>query len=282
MRLKLSNINIKQTLRRSRSLTLSLILLITILFLGTMASFLTDKDPLKTGYSTGLTPPNSDFLMGTDQLGRDVFSWTIYGVRTALFVSVTSTTLTVLTAVLVGLFAGYFGGKPDQLLMRITDFFLSIPRFILIIFAVIIFGPTLLNIILILSIFSWPSIARIVRAEVFTIKEREYIQASRVIGASNIDIMFNEILPNVIPPMLVASALQMSDAILVEAALSFLGLGDPNVPSWGRMLAIARQAIYAGGWWTLLYPALFITISVLAINLLADGLNDILNPKTIR
>jgi peptide/nickel transport system permease protein len=147
---------------------------------------------------------------------------------------------------------------------------------------VIIFSPTLANIIMILSVFSWPSLARIVRAEVLSVKEREYVQAAKVIGSNSFDIMFSEVLPNVVPPMLVASALQMSDAILAEAGLSFLGLGDPNTASWGRMLSIARQAIYAGGWWTLLFPSVFITATVLAINLLADGLNDILNPKSVR
>ncbi|MCX8189051.1 MAG: ABC transporter permease [Nitrososphaeria archaeon] len=268
--------------RRSRSLTISIILLSIIVFLGFTAGVLTDKEPLRTGYAVGLTAPSSQFPMGTDQLGRDIFSWTLYGIRTALFVSTISTGLTVIISILIGLPAGYFGGKLDQLLMRVTDFFLSIPRFILIIFAVIIFGPTLTNIILILSAFSWPTIARIVRAEVLSIKEREYVQAAKVLGAGNLDIMFNEILPNVMPPVLVAAALQMSDAILAEAGLSFLGLGDPNTASWGRILAIARQAIYVGGWWTLLFPSLFITATVLSVNLLADGLNDIFNPKSVR
>jgi peptide/nickel transport system permease protein len=268
--------------RGSRALTISIALLAIILFFGLTITFLTNKEPLKTGYTAGLSAPNLEYPMGTDQLGRDIFSWTLYGIRTALYVSIISTSLTVVIAVLVGLPAGYFGGKFDQILMRITDFFLSIPRFILIIFAVIIFSPNISNIILILSAFSWPSIARIVRAEVLSTKEREYVQAAKVIGSNSMDIMFNEILPNVIPPMLVASALQMSDAILAEAGLSFLGLGDPNVPSWGRILAIARQAIYIGGWWTLLFPSIFITATVLAINLLADGLNDVLNPKSVR
>jgi peptide/nickel transport system permease protein len=268
--------------RRSRSLTISLILLSTIIFFGLAAGILTDKEPLRTGYAQGLTPPSPQFPMGTDQLGRDVFSWTLYGIRTALLVSLVSTSLTVIISIIVGLPAGYFGGKLDQVLMRVTDFFLSIPRFILIIFAVIIFGPTLTNIILILSVFSWPTIARIVRAEVLSIKEREYVQAAKVLGAGNFDIMFNEILPNVMPPVLVASALQMSDAILAEAGLSFLGLGDPNMASWGRILAIARQAIYVGGWWTLVFPSIFITVTVLSVNLLADGLNDIFNPKSVR
>ncbi|MEM1985258.1 MAG: ABC transporter permease [Nitrososphaeria archaeon] len=268
--------------RRSRSLAISIILLSIIVFLGLAAGFLTNREPLRTGYAPGLTAPSTQFPMGTDQLGRDIFSWTLYGIRTALFVSIVSTSLTVIISILIGLPAGYFGGKLDQLLMRVTDFFLSIPRFILIIFAVIIFGPTLTNIILILSAFSWPTIARIVRAEVLSIKEREYVQAAKVLGARNLDIMFNEILPNVMPPVLVAAALQMSDAILAEAGLSFLGLGDPSTASWGRILAIARQAIYVGGWWTLLFPSLFITATVLSVNLLADGLNDIFNPKSVR
>jgi len=268
--------------RGPRSLKISLAILSIVVFLGLAAGVLTDKEPLRTGYASGLTPPSLQFPMGTDQLGRDIFSWTLYGIRTALSVSLVSTGLTVIISVIVGLPAGYFGGKLDQILMRVTDFFLSIPRFILIIFAVIIFGPTLTNIILILSAFSWPTIARIVRAEVLSIKEREYVQAAKVLGAKDVDIMFNEILPNVMPPVLVAAALQMSDAILAEAGLSFLGLGDPNTASWGRILAIARQAIYVGGWWTLLFPSLFITVTVLSVNLLADGLNDLFNPKSVR
>jgi len=237
------------------------------------------KDPLTTGYTKGLTPPSESFPMGTDQLGRDIFSWTVFSAKTAFVVAIGSISLSFVIALLVGLAAGYFGGIIDNVLMRITDFFLSIPRFILILFLVTLFSPTLFNITLIIGLFSWQPLARIVRAEVLSIKEREYVLTAKVVGSSSADLLFNEILPNALPPIIVASALQMSQAIITESALSFLGLGDPNIPSWGKMLELARRAIFSGGWWMLAYPSIFITISVLGINLIADGLNDILNPK---
>ena len=270
---------IAYTLKYSKTFTLSLIILLPMIFLGIAPQFITDRNPLKTGYSAGLTPPSSEFPMGTDQLGRDILSWTVYGIRVAFLVGITSTLLSLIIALIIGLPSGYYGGFIDDILMRTTDFFLSIPRFILIIFAVILFGPSLTNIILIIGIFSWPSLARIIRGEVLSTKEKEYVKAAKSLGSGTLDITLNEILPNILPPIVTASALQMSDAILIEAGLSFLGLGDPAVASWGRILAIARQAILAGGWWTLLYPSIFISLAILGINLLSDGLNDIFNPK---
>jgi len=263
----------------SKTFTLAIIILLPILLLGLVPELVTSRNPLKTGYATGLTPPSSEFPMGTDQLGRDVLSWTLYGIRVAFLVGLASTFIALVIAIAIGLPSGYYGGYIDDILMRVTDFFLSIPRFILIIFAVILFGSSLTNIILIIGVFSWPSLARIIRGEVLSVKEREYVKAAKSLGSTTLDIIFDEIFPNVLPPLVTASALQMSDAILIEAGLSFLGLGDPTVASWGRILSIARQAILAGGWWTLLYPSIFISLTILGINLLSDGLNDIFNPK---
>ncbi len=253
-----------------------------VLFLAiiaALASYISDKDPIRTGYARGLTPPSPSFPFGTDQLGRDIFTWVLHGLRVSLIVGVSSALIAMSIALVLGMLSGYFGGWIDNLVMRVADVFLSIPRFILILFAVILFSPTLLNIVLVIGLFSWPEPARIVRSEVLSAKSREYVLAARSMGASDLDIMFSEIAPNIAPTALAVGALLVSDSILIEAALSFLGLGDPDLPSLGRMLSIARQAIFAGGWWALLFPSIFIIVLIVLFNLLSDLINEVYNPR---
>lgn len=261
-----------------KSFLIQLSALLVVLLLGLFPGLLSSRDPMKAGYALSLSPPSLEFLMGTDQLGRDVFSWVLHGIRVAFYVGFGATTLSSLIA-LLGLFAGYYGGIVDQALMRFTDLMMAVPRFILIVVLATLFGSTLNNLILIIGGLSWPPLARIMRGETLSLREREFVLSAEVIGSPSIDIIFREILPNMLAAVLPTVALQVSYSIITEIGVSFLGLGDPNQPSWGRLIAYGRQAIFAGGWWVLLFPIMFCVIVLLLINLLADSLNDILNPR---
>jgi peptide/nickel transport system permease protein len=241
-------------------------LILALLFvIGLFPGLLTSREVLKSGYTAGLAPPSPDFPLGTDQLGRDVFTWVIHGTRVALHVG-TACTLICFGIALLGMFAGYFGGKVDQILMRITDLTMSIPRFVLIVVFATLMGSSFFNIVLIIGTLSWPTLARIMRAETLSLKEREFVLSARVVG-------------NVLPAVIPAMALQFSLSIIDEIAISFLGLGDPNVASWGRLISVGKQAIFAGGWWVLLCPIVVCIFMLVCLNLLADRLNDRFNPK---
>lgn len=223
-------------------------------------------------------PLISPFWFGTDNLGRDIFSDIIWGTRTALMVGLLAAGTSATLGTLVGMFAGFYGGRIDNILMRFTEIFLVIPIFFLALIIMTFFGQSIEFVIIIIGILTWPPIARLVRAEFLSQKEREYVEAARMDGANQIQIMVKEILPNVIHIIIVASTLQISTSILMEAGLSFLGLGDPNVASWGVMLRHGQKYIYEA-WWLIVFPGLFITLTALSFNILGDGLNDALNPK---
>ena len=254
------------------------LVLVLLFVVGFIPQLVTTFEPMKSGYTAGLSPPSREFVFGTDQLGRDVFTWIVHGIRVSFYVGTASTGICFLIA-LMGMFAGYFGGKVDQILMRITDLTMSIPRFVLIVVFAILLGSSFTNIIGIIGILSWPTLARIMRAETLSIKEREFVLSNRVVGSSSLDIIFLEIFPNILPAVIPTIALLFSRAIIDEIAISFLGLGDPNVPSWGRLISVGRQAIFAGGWWVLLWPCAVCVLMLVCLNLLADRLNDVFNPR---
>ncbi len=264
---------------RSRISQLGLVVFVVIAFVAVLADSISPYPPLKTGLAPGLFPPNDSFPMGTDQIGRDILSGVIHGARVALYVGILSTALSLLVAVILGTISGYVGGLADDVIMRIVEVLLSIPTFVFAIVIVALYGATIPNIVLVIGLLSWPTLARIVRSEILSQREREYVLAARSLGARPLDLMFDEILPNAFPPIIPAAALQISNAILIEAGLSFLGLSDPNVVSWGKMLFLAQQAFYAGAWWPITFPGIFILMTVLSVNLISDGLNDALNPK---
>ncbi len=216
--------------------------------------------------------------MGTDDLGRDVLTGVIYGARTSLLVGLAVAGMAALIGAAVGILSAYRGGWADDALMRLTEFFQVLPRFFLAVIAIALFGSGLDRVILVLGLTSWPMIARIVRAEVLSLRERDFVLAARALGARDRNIMWRHILPNVLPPLVVTASLLVGEAILVEAGLSFLGLGDPNMVSWGYMLDQAR-AFMRVAWWTAFFPGLAITLTVLGINLAGDGLNDAWNPR---
>jgi peptide/nickel transport system permease protein len=225
-------------------------------------------------------PPftNPMVTLGTDALGRDVFAGLIYGARVSLLVGLVSTTVALTIGVPVGAIAGYFGGKVDDALMRFTEFFQTIPSFPLAIVLVAILQPSIYSIVGSIAIVSWPPVARLVRGEVLSLRTREYVQAAIVTGQSNTWIISREILPNALSPVIVLASLMVANAILLESSLSFLGLGDPNLMSWGYMVGAGRTVIRQA-WWITVFPGIAILISVLGMNLIGEGLNDALNPR---
>lgn len=223
-------------------------------------------------------PPGGEPWLGTDVSGRDILAGLIHGASVSLAVGLVSTLMATGVGIFFGALAGYYGGWWDEVLMRITDFFLTIPSFILAVVLVAIFSPTLTSVTLAIAVVSWPSVARLMRGEFLNHRSREYVQACRSMGMSDLKIIFVQILPNAIPPVVVVSSLMVATAILTESGLSFLGLSDPNVVSWGYMIGVARSSLRTA-WWMVAIPGVTIVLTVLAINLVGEGINDALNPR---
>jgi peptide/nickel transport system permease protein len=219
------------------------------------------------------------YLLGTDHLGRDIVSRLIYGARISIVVSVSAVALSAILGTLIGLFSGFYGGKVDNIFMRLADVQLAFPFILLAIAIIAVLGPNLQNIIIVMGITGWVIYARVVRAEVLSLREKEFITSVRALGGSNRRIIFKHLLPNVIPPIIVIITLEMARMIIMEAALSFLGLGiQPPTPTWGGMLADGRVYL-ATSWWLATFPGLVIMLVVLGINLLGNWLRDILDPR---
>ncbi len=271
--------NFWRAYRRNKAAVIALFILLFIVFLALFSGLIAPNSPIKTAIGPNLKPPTLKFPMGTDQLGRDAYSGVIHGSKIALLVGVIVGIISLILGLLVGLISGYWGGLVDDLLMRITEIVMVLPSFILALVILSLYGNSIWHVIIVLGILGWPSIARIVRGEVLSLREREFIEAERMIGSSSLSIIFIEILPNTLPPVIIAGTLEMSKAILLEAGLSFLGLGDPALLSWGRMLFIAQRVFHVGAWWLVLFPGIAIFLTVLAFNLIGDGLNDALSPK---
>lgn len=223
-------------------------------------------------------PPWGDPWLGTDVSGRDILAGLIHGASVSLAVGLVSTLMATGVGIFFGALAGYYGGWWDEVLMRVTDFFLTIPSFILAVVLVAIFSPTLTSVTLAIALVSWPSVARLMRGEFLNHRSREYVQACQSMGMSDLKIIFVQILPNALPPVVVVSSLMVATAILTESGLSFLGLSDPNVVSWGYMIGVARSSLRTA-WWMVAIPGLTIVVTVLAINLVGEGINDALNPR---
>jgi peptide/nickel transport system permease protein len=219
--------------------------------------------------------------MGTDDLGRDVFSRFLYGARISFFIGSSSGLFTVLLGVSVGAFSGYYGGKIDYLLQKVTEIFLVFPRLILAMLFLFMFGTSLFNMVLVIAAFSWPRTARVVRGEALKLREAEFVEALRIMGVSNLNIIFREIMPNLLSSVVVLSSLEVAHAMLTEASLTYLGLGDPNVVSWGQML-FGAQAFSQSAPWLAVFPGLGIFLSVMSLNLIGDALNRTLNPRRRR
>ncbi len=256
---------------------LSIILFLTILAIS--APLLAPYNPLEQNLLARLSPPSGKYWFGTDDLGRDVFSRIIYGTRISLTVGFLAIGIAVIIGTTIGLTAGYFGRKIDLVLMRFVDITLCFPTFFLILMVIAFLEPNIYNVMLVIGLTSWPGLARLVRGECLSLKEREFISAAKILGLSNSRILFVHILPNVLAPILVSATLGVGSAILIEAGLSFLGLGvQPPVPSWGNILTSGKDYIYLA-WWLSLFPGLAILITVLAYNLLGEGLRDVSDPR---
>ena len=227
-------------------------------------------------------PPGEEgFLLGSDSLGRDVAAGIAYGASVSLLIGAVSTAAALLVGVTLGAIAGYAGGVIDDAIMRFTEFFQTVPSFLLAVVLVAIFSPSLASIVAAIAIVSWPPVTRVVRAEFLSLRSREFVQAAEVLGRSRVAIVFREILPNALSPIIVLASLMVASAILLEASLSFLGLGDPNLMSWGFMIGAGRSVIRLA-WWMSVFPGVAIFLTVLALNLVGEGLNDALNPRLAR
>lgn len=228
------------------------------------------------------SPPGEDGLwLGGDTLGRDVAAGVAYGARVSLLIGISSAMAAMVIGVVIGATSGYFGGKVDLVLMRVTELFQTIPAFMLAILLVATFKPSLLTIILTIGAVSWPPLARLTRAEFLRLRHREFVEAAVCQGEGTLRIVLGHILPNAVSPILVVTSLTVATAILLESALSFLGLGDPNLMSWGFMIGAGRTVI-RNAWWMSVFPGLAILTTVLAINLFGEGLSDVLNPRVSR
>ena len=226
-----------------------------------------------------LQPPLSpDFPLGSDMLGRNIWSGIVHGARISLLIGVVATSVAIMIGVAIGAVAGYFGGIIDDALMRVTEFFQTIPGFVLLIVLVALFTPTVGSVVIAIGLVSWTPVARIVRGEFLSLRTREFVQAAVLLGETDLHIITRQILPNALSPIIVTASLLVGTSILLESALSFLGLGDPNLMSWGYMIGAARTVMQLA-WWMSVFPGLAIVLTVLALNLVGDGLNDALNPR---
>lgn len=262
--------------RKNRVATAGVALLALLAVLAVAGPIVLPLDPFSMN-AAPLQPPSFAHPMGTDELGRDVLARFIHGARVSLTIGLLSALISVAIGVAIGATAGFFGGIVDQVLMRAAEFFHVIPRFFLALVLVALFGSSYAIIVLVIGLLSWPNVARLTRSEFLTLRERDYVAAARAVGVGKTEIIFGEILPNAAPALIVICTLQFSLAILLEASLSFIGLGDPTFPSWGQMLNAAQQIIRQAPWVSL-FPGLGIFVAVAALNLVGDGLNDALNP----
>ena len=262
---------------RNPGALVGLLLLAAILAVVLFGPLLMQADPFEIA-SAPMEPPGGELLLGSDYLGRDVLTGMIYGGRATLLVGVVAAVLSMAIGITVGALAGYYGGWVDETLMRITEFFQVLPALLFAMVLVTLFSPSLGTIAVAIGVVSWTATARLARGEFLSLKRREYVLAERVIGSSNARIIWRVILPNALPPLIVSATLAIGTAILFEAGLSFLGLGDPNGMSWGLMIGSNRPYILTA-WWAVTLPGAAIFLTVLAVSLIGDGLNDALNPK---
>lgn len=270
-----------ERLKKNRLAMIGLVILVILILLAILAPLITPHDRDATDITMKYNPPSTEHWLGTDNIGRDTFTRLIYGTRVSLSVGLVSTGIAVLIGVVLGAIAGYSGGIVDSIIMRIVDIFMCFPFFVIAITIAAAFKPSIWLIMIVAGALSWPRIARIVRAEVLSIKEREFIEASKALGLDSRDIIAKHILPNVLAPIIVYATLGIAGGILAEAGLSYLGMGvaQPQ-PSWGNMLSAAQSMrSLTLHWWLWIPPGFMVFITILSINFLGDGLRDALDPK---
>jgi peptide/nickel transport system permease protein len=270
--------------RRHRVALVGAVMLLLLAIGSIGAPVLATNDPYRVDISAYRQGPQAKYPLGTDSSGRDVLSRLLYAGRVSLSVGLVAVAIYTLIGVILGSFSGFYGGLVDSIIMRLADVVLSFPSLILIITVVSVLGPSIYNIMLVIGLLGWPPIARIVRALFLSLREREFVLASRTIGVPNSRIIFRHILPNAIAPVIVAATFGMANAILLEAGLSFLGLGvQPPTPSWGNMLTDAQSlTVLESMPWLWIPPGAMIALAVLSINFIGDGLRDALDPHSVR
>jgi peptide/nickel transport system permease protein len=265
--------------RRNRFALAACAVIAVLFLLSLLAPLVTPFDPDALDLYHVLMPPSAAHWFGTDELGRDVFTRVVYGARISLKVGFVAVGIAVAVGTLVGLLAGFYGGAVDGLLMRLVDIMLCFPTFFLILAVIAMLEPSIWYIMIIIGLTGWMGVARLVRAEVLSLRERDFVQAARALGASDARIIFRHILPNALSPVLVSATLGVAGAILTESALSFLGIGvQPPTPSWGNILTSGKDYIEFA-WWLSLFPGLAILVTVLAYNLVGEGIRDALDPR---
>jgi len=249
-----------------------------VLLLALSANWLYPGDPWSMVAEPNLPPFSPGYVFGTDVLGRDVAAGVAHGARVSLLIGAIATVIAVTVGTVLGAFAGYYGGVADDLIMRFTEIFQTIPGFLLSLLMVAIFGPSLYSIVLAIGVISWPSVARLVRAEFMSMRTRDFVKAAVLGGQSDVRILFQQILPNTLSPIIVAASLMMATAILLESSISFLGLGDRTLISWGFMIGAGRTTLLQT-WWLSALPGAAIFITVLGLNFMGDALNQALSPR---
>lgn len=267
--------------RRNHGAVVGLVILLLVVALAALAPVLYPGSPWDMATAPFVPPGEEGMLLGSDSLGRDVAAGIAHGARISLMVGAVSTIAALLIGVTLGAVAGYLGGVADDAVMRFTEFFQTIPSFVFAILLVAIFTPTIGSVVFAIAVVSWPPVARVVRAEFLSLRSREFVQAAEVLGKSRLSIVLTDILPNALSPIVVLSSLMVASAILLESALSFLGLGDPNLMTWGFLIGAGRSVIRLA-WWMSVFPGLAIFLTVLALNLVGEGLSDALNPRLAR
>ncbi len=267
--------------RRNKGAVVGLAGLVLVLLVAAGAPLLFPGSPWDMAGAPFMPPGEMGMWLGSDSLGRDVAAGIAHGARISLMVGAVSTVAALSVGVTLGAVAGYFGGLVDDLMMRFSEFFQTIPSFVLAILLVAIFTPSITSVVAAIAIVSWPPVARVVRAEFLSLRAREFVQAAEVLGKSRLAIVLGDILPNALSPIIVLASLMVATAILLESALSFLGLGDPNLMTWGFLIGSGRSVIRIA-WWMSVFPGLAIFVTVLSLNLVGEGLSDALNPRLAR
>ncbi len=262
---------------RNRLALFGAVVLLLVLVLVVSAPLAYPNNPFQL-VGKPLQPPGGAFLLGTDTLGRDVAAGIAYGSRTSMLIGLSATLAAIGIGILVGGIAGYYRGRVELVLMRVTEFFQTIPAFVLAILIVAVLSPSVPSEIIAIAAVSWPGIARLVRGEFVALGGREFVLACAGLGASDLRIIFRHLLPNCLPPIIAVGSLLIGTAILIEAGLAFLGLGDPNVMSWGLIISAGR-AVLRQAWWIATFPGIAILLTVLGVNLVGDGLGEVLNPR---
>ncbi|MCC7426320.1 MAG: ABC transporter permease [Alphaproteobacteria bacterium] len=264
---------------RNRAAALGSLVLLAVVAVALLADVIAPRDPLRMVARPELWPfTDPRFPLGTDALGRDIMAIIVHGARTAIGIGVLAAAISTTVGIAVGAAAGYFRGWIDDLLMRFTEVLQTIPNLVIVLALVAVVGPDIVYVVLAIGLVSWTSVARMVRGEFLALREREFVLACRAAGMGDLRIMLREILPNALPPVIVYASFLVSAAILFEAALAFLGLSDPSIASWGRLIGEGRQTLRTS-WFIAAIPGVAIVLTVLALNLVGDGLNDALNPR---